>query len=65
MKINIFLSTFVDKYKGIARMSRGLSTLLRNLAKGSSDRIPLREELSLLRDYDDIQQVRYMGMYEI
>ena len=55
----------VQRNEGIARMSRGFSTLLRNLAKGSSDRIPLREELSLLRDYDDIQQVRYMGMYEI
>lgn len=55
----------VQRNEGIARMSRGLSTLLRNMAKGSSDRIPLREELSLLRDYDDIQQVRYMGMYEL
>ena len=55
----------VQRNSGIAKMSRGLSTLLRNLAKGSNDRIPLREELSLLRDYDEIQQVRYMGMYEI
>lgn len=55
----------VQKNDGIARMSRGLSTLLRNMAKGSSDKITLREELSLLNDYDDIQQVRYMGMYEI
>ena len=55
----------VQRNDGIARMSRGLSTLLRNMAKGSSDKIPLSEELSLLRDYDDIQQVRYMGMYEI
>ena len=55
----------VQRNEGIARMSRGLSTLLRNLAKGSSSRIPLSEELSLLHDYDDIQQVRYMGMYEL
>ncbi len=55
----------VQKNDGIARMSRGLSTLLRNMAKGSSSKILLSEELSLLRDYDDIQQVRYMGMYEI
>ncbi len=55
----------IQKNDGIARMSRGLSTLLRNMAKGSSDKITLREELSLLHDYDDIQQVRYMGMYEM
>ncbi len=55
----------VQKNDGIAKMSRGLSTLLRNLAKGSSNKILLSEELSLLHDYDDIQQVRYMGMYEI
>ena len=55
----------IQKNDGIARMSRGLSTLLRNLAKGSSDKILLSEELSLLGDYDEIQQVRYMGMYEI
>ena len=55
----------VQKNDGIARMSRGLSTLLRNMAKGSSDKITLREELSLLDDYDEIQQVRYIGMYEL
>ena len=55
----------VQRNEGIAKMSRGLSTLLRNMAKGSSDKIPLEQELSLLRDYDEIQQVRYMGMYEI
>ncbi len=55
----------IQKNDGIARMSRGLSTLLRNMAKGTSDKIKLSEELSLLRDYDDVQQVRYMGMYEL
>ena len=55
----------VQKDDGISRMARGLTTLLRNMAKGCSDRISLADELSLLRDYDDIQQVRYMGMYEI
>ena len=55
----------VQRNDGIAKMSRGLSTLLRNMAKGTSDKITLAEELSLLRDYDDIQQVRYMGMYEM
>ncbi len=55
----------IQKDDGIARMSRGLTTLLRNLAKGSSDMIPLSQELDLLKEYDEIQQVRYMGMYEI
>lgn len=55
----------IQKNDGIAKMSRGLSTLLRNMAKGPNDKITLREELSLLHDYDDIQQVRYIGMYEI
>lgn len=55
----------VQKDDGIAHMARGLSTLLRNMAKGSGDIITLSEELSLLSDYDEIQQVRYMGMYEI
>ena len=55
----------VQKNDGIARMARGLTTLLRNLAKGSNDLIPLSDELRLLGDYDDIQQVRYMGMYEL
>ena len=55
----------VQKNDGISRMARGLTMLLRNMAKGCGDRISLADELSLLRDYDDIQQVRYMGMYEI
>ena len=55
----------IQKAKGIASMARGLSNLLRNMAKGTDRHIPLSEELSLLHDYDQIQQVRYMGMYEI
>lgn len=55
----------VQKSPGIAEMSRGLSSLLKNLAKGQNDRISLSKELELVRDYDNIQQVRYMGMYDI
>ena len=55
----------IQKNDGIARMSRGLTTLLRNIAKGQGDKILLSEELDLLSEYDEIQQVRYMGMYEI
>ncbi len=55
----------VQKADGIAAMSRGLSNLLKNMAKGTQDHIMLKEELALLHDYDLIQQVRYMGIYEI
>ena len=59
-----YLAT-IQKAKGIASMARGLSNLLRNMAKGVEDHITLADELALLSDYDLIQQVRYMGMYEI
>ncbi len=55
----------VQKTPGIASMARGLSNLLKNMAKGQGDHIPLSEELKLLNDYQAIQQVRYMGMFEI
>lgn len=55
----------LQKADGIASMSRGLSHLLKNIAKGNGERIPLRDEIGLLKEYDEIQQVRYMGMYEI
>lgn len=55
----------VQKAPGIASMARGLSNLLKNLAKGQGDHIPLSEELKLLNDYQAIQQVRYMGMFEL
>lgn len=54
----------IQKADGIASMSRGLSHLLKNMAKGD-EMITLSDELELVREYDDIQQVRYMGMYEI
>ena len=55
----------IQKAEGIASMSRGLSHLLKNIAKGNGERIPLSDELELVREYDEIQQVRYIGMYEI
>ena len=55
----------LQKADGIASMSRGLSHLLKNIAKGNAERIPLRDEIGLVKEYDEIQQVRYMGMYEI
>ena len=55
----------VQKAEGIARMSRGLSLLLKSIAKGRGRMIRLADELELVRQYDEIQQVRYMGLYEI
>ena len=55
----------VQKSEGIAEMSRGLSNLLKNISKNTDDHIPLSEELELLRDYERIQQVRYMGLFEV
>lgn len=55
----------IQRATGITDMSRGLSRLLKNMAKGNGDHIPLSKELELLDDYNRIQQVRYMGMYDV
>lgn len=55
----------IQRNKGIAEMSRGLSNLLKNMAKGNGIHIPLSDEIRLIEAYDSIQQVRYMGMYDI
>ena len=53
----------IQKNTGIAQMSQRLVNLLRNLAKGTQDKIPLRDELSLLEDYIEIQNVRYVETF--
>lgn len=45
--------------KGIAEMTTALSRLLREIAKGTRQLVPLRDELALLDDYILIQQYRY------
>lgn len=62
---SIYFMANIQRAKGIADMSQGLISLLRNMAKGNEDHITLSEELNLVKDYDKIQQVRYMGMYDI
>lgn len=47
---------------GIAEMTTALSSLLRNISKGESLIIPIKEELSLIKDYFTIQNYRYGGM---
>lgn len=59
-----YLAT-IQKAPGISHMARGLTNLLRSIAKGNDREISLYEELEIVKNYDDIQQVRYMGMYEI
>lgn len=54
----------VQKNTGIEKMVKSLVNLLRNISKGVSDKIPLEEELALLKDYVSIQSIRYMGAFQ-
>lgn len=53
----------IQKNPGIASITHSLSNLLKNIAKGTQDKIPLREELGLLDDYIAIQSVRYLETF--
>lgn len=55
----------IQKNKGISEMTKGLSSLLKNLAKGVGDKISLRKELELLDDYIKIQAIRYFETFEV
>ncbi len=50
--------------KNIEQTTKALIHLLRNTAKGLGDKIPLRDELSLVADYVHIQQVRYVEIFD-
>ncbi len=50
--------------KNIEQTTRALEHLLRNVAKGIDDKIPLREELALVSDYIHIQKVRYVEIFD-
>ncbi|MDR2939127.1 MAG: sensor histidine kinase [Clostridiales bacterium] len=54
----------IQKNPGIEKTVQSLSNLLKNLSKGTGDKITLEEELSLLRDYIDTQSVRFMALLE-
>lgn len=54
----------IHKNPGIQSITRALSNLLRNIAKGTQDKITLEEELALLNDYVAIQSIRYMETFE-
>ncbi len=50
---------------GIAEMTTALAKLLKSLSKGASLTVPIKEELSLLRDYCTIQGYRYGGTISV
>lgn len=51
----------VQKADGIGNAVSALGRLLKNLAKGTSDKITLKEEVDLIDDYVFIQNIRYGG----
>ena len=59
---SIKMMASIQGASGIAEMTTALASLLRSISKGASTLIPIREELSLIRDYFTIQNYRYGGM---
>lgn len=55
----------IQKNTGIVQMTRSLSSLLKNIAKGVGDIITLQEEIALLEDYITIQSIRYMENFDV
>jgi len=55
----------IQKNAGISNITRSLINLLKNMAKGFSGKITLKEELSLLNDYTTIQSIRYLETFEV
>lgn len=51
----------IQNASGIPEMTTSLARLLRNIAKGTSELIAIKEEIDLLKDYITIQQYRYGG----
>lgn len=51
--------------KGITEMTTSLATLLRSISKGTSLLVPISEELSLVKNYFTIQNLRYGGMIRL
>lgn len=55
----------IQNASGIAEMTTALSRLLKSIAKGTRQIIPIREELALLKNYVLIQTYRYGGNISI
>ncbi len=54
----------IQKSRNIEQITRALENLLRNVAKGTDDKISLRQELALVEDYVHIQKVRYVEVFD-
>jgi two-component system sensor histidine kinase YesM len=61
---SIYWMAKIQKTPGIAKMTRALSDLLKNIAKGTDEKITLRDELQLLNSYVQIQKIRYVEMFD-
>ncbi|MEG0395843.1 MAG: histidine kinase [Oscillospiraceae bacterium] len=61
---SIYWMSVTQKVPAISKMTKSLSNLLKNMAKGVSDKIFLQQELSLLQDYVNIQLVRFTETFE-
>jgi two-component system sensor histidine kinase YesM len=55
----------IQNAPGIAEMTTALSRLLKNISKGTTSLVSLKQELSLLNDYFTIQQYRYGGTIKL
>lgn len=61
---SIYWMSKIQKVPGISKMTRALSDLLKNIAKGTDEKITLKEELYLLDCYVQIQKIRYVEMFD-
>ncbi len=61
---SIKMMAIMQGSNGIADMTTALASLLRSISKGTSLLIPIKEELSLVKDYFTIQNYRYGGMID-
>ncbi len=61
---SIYWMSKIQKVPGISKMTRSLSDLLKNLAKGTDEKITLEQELNLLNSYIQIQKIRYVEMFD-
>lgn len=52
----------IQNAPGIAEMTTALSRLLKEISKGTTNLVPLSQEISLINDYFTIQQYRYGGI---
>lgn len=55
----------IQKNYSIVNVVVSLSRLLRNIAKGVSGKVTLKEEISILKEYINIQMLRYGEKFEV